>query len=127
VDLHLGDLEQALTRLDTENLKGSTVFLTALVNAALDRSFRFAPIEREAVRRGLARVWASETPPRRVKPGLDDTAVEWAKAVGELTPAEEGYLREFVGSCFALLEEQFGHLAEDEVPDPRFTRGLWIA
>lgn len=127
VDLHLGDLEQALTRLDTENLKGSTVFLTALVNAALDRSFRFAPVERGAVRRGLARVWASETPPRRVKPGLDDTAVEWAKAVGELAPAEEGYLREFVGNCFSLLEEQFGHLAENEVPDPRFTRGLWIA
>jgi hypothetical protein len=127
VDLHLGDLGQALTRLDTENLKGSTVFLTALVNAALDRSFRFAPVERGAVRRGLARVWASETPPRRVKPGLDDTAVEWAKALGDLTSAEEGYLREFVGSCFSLLEEQFGHLAEDEVPDPRFTRGLWIA
>ena len=127
VDLHLGDLRQALTRLDTENLKGSTVFLTALVNAALDRSFRFAPIERAAVRRGLGRVWASETPPRRVKPGLGDTAVEWAKALQPLSPAEEGYLREFVGSCFALLEEQFGHLAQDEVPDPRFTRGLWIA
>lgn len=127
VDLHLGDLKQALVRLDTENLKGSTVFLTGLVNAALDRSFRFAPIEREAVRQGLARVWASETPPRRVKPGLDDTAVEWLKAVGELSRLEEGYLREFVAGCFSLLEEQFGHLAEDEVPDPRFTRGLWIA
>ncbi len=127
VNLHLGDLRQALTRLETENLKGSTVFLTALLNAALDRSFRFAPVERELVRQGLSRVWASEHPPRRVKPGLDDTAVEWVKTAEELTPREEGHLREFVGGCFSLLEEQFGHLAEDEVPDPRFTRGLWIA
>ncbi len=126
VDLRLNDLKQALVRLDAENLKGSTVFLTALVNAALDRSFRFAPVERSEVRSGLSRIWASEHPPRRVKPGLEDTAVEWAKAAGELSGPAEGYLREFVAGCFALLEEQFGHLAEDEVPDPRFTRGIWI-
>ncbi|MFU8855964.1 MAG: DUF6178 family protein [Deferrisomatales bacterium] len=126
VELHLGDLKEARVGVETENLKGSTVFLTALVNAALERSFRFAPIPRNDVRQGLSRVWASETPPRRVKPGLDDTAVEWAKAAGDLTPSEEGHLREFVGGCFWLLEEEFGHLAVDEVPDPRFTRGLWI-
>jgi hypothetical protein len=125
VELRLGDLQEAV-QIDSDNLKGTTVFLTALVNAALDRSFRFAPVERIAVPRALQRVWGSARPPRRIRPGLEDTAVEWARSVASLSPAEEGLLREFVGQSFAILEEQFGHLAGDEAPDPRFTRGIWI-
>ena len=126
VDLRLGDLRQALVRLDTENLKGSTVFLTALLNSALDREFRFAPIPKEEARAGLGRVWESDHPPRRVRPELGATAVEWARSVRPMSNQEGAFLTEFVADSFALLEEEFGHLAEDEVPDPRFTRGLWI-
>jgi hypothetical protein len=126
VDLRLGDLREALVRLDTENLKGSTVFLTSLVNAALDQGFRFTPVPRDQAGAGLARVWETDHPPRRVRPELADTAVEWARSVRPMTAQEEAFLTEFVQDSFSLLEEEFGHLAEDEVPDPRFTRGLWI-
>ncbi len=126
VELRLGDLKDALARIDTENLKGSTVFLTALVNASMGREFRFAPIERSRVGEGLARLWASDRPPRRVKPGLVDAAVAWSRTVGTLEPGEEPLLREFVSTAFGLLEEEFGHLPPGETPDPRFTRGLWI-
>ena len=126
VDLRLGDLREALLRLDTENLKGSTVFLTSLVNSALGHGFRFTPVPRDQARAGLARVWETDHPPRRVRPELAGTAVEWARSVRPMNQPEEAFLTEFVGDCFTLLEEEFGHLAEDEVPDPRFTRGLWI-
>ncbi len=126
VELRLGDLKDALARIDTENLKGSTVFLTALVNASMGREFRFAPIERSRVGEGLARLWAGDRPPRRVKPELVDAAVAWSRTVGTLEPDEESLLREFVSTAFGLLEEEFGHLPPGETPDPRFTRGLWI-
>ena len=71
-------------------------------------------------------MWEADHPPRRVRPELAGTAVEWARSVRPMNQAEEAFLTEFVNDCFTLLEEEFGHLAEDEVPDPRFTRGLWI-
>ncbi len=126
VELRLGDLKEALARIDTENLKGSTVFLTALVNASMGREFRFTPIERGRVGEGLARLWADDRPPRKVKPELVDAAVAWSRTVGTLKPNEEPLLREFVATAFGLLEEEFGHLTPGETPDPRFTRGLWI-
>ncbi len=126
VDLRLEDCKDALVGLEPENLKASTVFLTALVNAALGRGFRFAPIERSSAREGLARVWVEDRPPRRAKPELVDASVEWARTLTPLPEGDEAYLREFVEECFGLLEEEFGHLSPDEVPDPRFTRGLWI-
>jgi len=126
VDLRLKDLRAALVRLDTENLKGSTVFLTALLHSALGREFRFAPVPRDQVRVGLARVWEADHPPRRVRPELAASAVEWARSLRSVNRSEEVFLTEFVHDSFALLEEEFGHLAVDEVPDPRFTRGLWI-
>lgn len=122
----LKDLRDAASHLDLDNLKGSTVFLTALLNSALDRSFRFSPVDRTTARTGLARLWEEDRPPRRVKPGLADAAVEWSRAVAPTTVEEEEFLREFVGDSFRLLEEEFGHLAADETPDPRFTKGLWI-
>ena len=126
VDLRLGDLREALVRLDTENLKGSTVFLTSLVNSALGHEFRFTPVPRDQARAGLSRVWEADHPPRRVRPELAGTAVEWARSVRPMNQPEEAFLTEFVNDCFTLLEDEFGHLAEDEVPDPRFTLGLWI-
>lgn len=127
VDLRLRDLKGALVDIDTDNLKGTTVFLTALVNAALGRDFRFAPVDREAVRRGLTLVWEDDRPPRRAKAALHDAAVQWSKGIAGVSDREEGYLREFVRDCFTVLEEEFGRLAPDEIPDPRFVRGLWIA
>ncbi len=126
VDLRLGDLKEALVELNTEALKGSTVFLTSLVNASLGRDFRFAPVPREEVREGLARIWTDDQPPRRVKPGLNEAAVEWCRSVADLADREVEYLREFIDACLELLAEEFGRLASDEVPDPRFTRGIWI-
>ncbi len=126
VDLRLTDLKEAVVRLDTENLKGTTVFLTALVNAALGRGFRFAPVARAEVSQALGRVWESDLPPRRVRVGLLESAVEWSQAVTPISAANQPHLREFVAECFGLLEDEFGRLAADELPDPRFTRGLWI-
>jgi hypothetical protein len=68
----------------------------------------------------------ADRPPRRVKPELADSSVEWSKTVAAVSEREDAYLREFVDGCFVLLEEQFGHLAIGEIPDPRFTRGIWI-
>ncbi|WP_025321135.1 DUF6178 family protein [Deferrisoma camini] len=126
VDLRLDDCKEALRDLEPEHLKTSTVFLTSLVNAALDRGFRFAPIPRRRAREGLAKVWEEDRPPRRVKPSLADASVEWVELLLPLSGTDRMFLREFVLECFGLLEEEFGHLAPDEVPDPRFTRGLWI-
>ncbi len=126
VDLRLDDIRGALTHVEPENLKASTVFLTALVNAALDRGFRFAPVPRERAREGLARVWQEDRPPRRVRPELLEASVDWVGMLMPLRGTDEAYLREFVGECFGLLEEEFGHLAPEETPDPRFVRGLWI-
>jgi hypothetical protein len=126
ISFQLKDLREASSRLDVENLKGSTVFLTALVNSSLGRDFRFASIDRKAARKGLAQVWEVDRPPRRVRPGLADSAVEWCRAMVPATAEEELLLRDFVADAFRLLEEEFGHLAADETPDPRFTKGLWI-
>ncbi|RMG88935.1 MAG: hypothetical protein D6708_10660 [Candidatus Dadabacteria bacterium] len=126
VDLRLEDCKNALRDLEPELLKTSTVFLTALVNAALDRGFRFAPVPRERAREGLGRVWEEDRPPRRVKPSLVEASVEWVELLMPLEGTDRMFLEEFVRDCFGLLEEEFGHLAPDEVPDPRFTRGLWI-
>ncbi|MHB8764431.1 MAG: DUF6178 family protein [Deferrisomatales bacterium] len=126
VDLRLGDLREAVSHLDAENLKGTTVFLTALVNAALGRGFRFGPVARHEVHDGLARIWEGDLPPRRVRVGLLDSALEWCRAVAPIAPADEPHLREFVAECFSLLEDEFGRLPPTEIPDPRFTRGLWI-
>ncbi len=127
VEVRLRDIRGAAVEVDTDNLRGSTVFLTALANSALERGFRFAPVDRDRVRDALARLWITDRPPRRVRPEFRDTAVEWARQAVGLTPEEEGFLGEFVGDCFALLEEQFGHLPEGEVPDPRFLQGIWLA
>lgn len=126
IDFRLADVREASSRLDVENLKGTTVFLTALLNAALERPFRFAPVERTDARRGLSKIWRDDRPPRRARPELGDSAVEWARSVAPVGAGEEVHLRQFVAESLALLEEEFGHLAADEVPDPRFTRGLWI-
>ncbi|GAB4255284.1 MAG: hypothetical protein Kow0092_00190 [Deferrisomatales bacterium] len=126
IDLRLHDLREAQREVETENLRGSTVFLTAVVNAALGRDFRFAPVEREAVQPGLRRLWRGPQRPARVRPELVDAAVDWSRAAATVSEKETAYLREFVAECFALLEEEFGHLPPDELPDPRFTRGLWI-
>ncbi|MBI5015528.1 MAG: hypothetical protein HZB55_08545 [Deltaproteobacteria bacterium] len=126
IDFRLADLQEAAVRLDADSLKGRTVFLTALLNAALDREFRFAPVERHAARQGLAKIWRADTPPRRARPELAEAAVDWSKQVAPVSSRDETYLREFVVEALALLEEEFGHLAPDEAPDPRFTKGLWI-
>jgi hypothetical protein len=126
VDFRLADLQQASVRLDADNLRGRTVFLTALVNAALGREFRFAPVERRDARQGLAKIWREDAPPRRARPELAEAAVDWSRGVAPVSGRDEAYLREFVAEALALLEEEFGHLAPDEAPDPRFTKGLWI-
>jgi hypothetical protein len=126
VDFRLKDLQAAAVRLDSESLTGRSVFLTALVNAALGKDFRFAPVPREDVRTGLSKLWNADAPPRRVKPDLSEKALAWSRAVGPEAEGKEGFLQEFIDEALALLEEEFGHLAPDEVPDPRFTKGLWI-
>ena len=127
VEVRLRDIQDAAVEVEAENLRGSTVFLTALANSALERGFRFAPVARDRVRDALARLWVTDRPPRRIRPEFRDTAVEWARQAVGLTSEEEGFLGEFVADCFALLEEQFGHLPEGEVPDPRFLQGIWLA
>lgn len=126
VDMRLSTIEEALVDLDTENLKASTIFLTALANAALGREFKFAPLERSIVPDALARLWEKDAPPRRVRPGLDEASILWSQSLGKIPLKQIDYLREFIRESFVLLEEEFGGLAPGEVPDPRFTRGLWI-
>jgi len=126
VDMRLNTIEEALVELDTENLKASTIFLTAIANAALGRKFRFAPLERSVVPDALARLWEKDAPPRRVRPGMEEASILWSQSLGGIPVRQTEYLREFIHESFNLLEEEFGSLASGEVPDPRFTKGLWI-
>lgn len=126
IDFRLQDVQEAAVRLDSENLRSSTVFLTALLNAALDRGFRFAPVERQTAGTGLSKLWTSDLPPRRVRPELLQAALQWSRAMIPASPQNEAFLEEFIDDSLELLEEEFGHLAPEEVPDPRFTKGLWI-
>lgn len=126
VDMRLNTIEEALVELDTENLKASTIFLTALANAALGRKFRFAPLERSVVPDALARLWEKDAPPRRVRPGMEEASILWSQSLGGIPVRQTEYLREFIRESFNLLEDEFGSLAPGEIPDPRFTKGLWI-
>ena len=126
IDFRLQDLQEAGRRLDGDNLKGRTVFLTALLNSALGRDFRFAPLGREEALEALPKIWANDSPPRRARPELVESALAWSKALGSVPENRQEHLREFVQEAMAMLEEEFGHLAAGELPDPRFTRGLWI-
>jgi hypothetical protein len=126
VHFRLDDLGRAARDIAEENLRASTIFLTALVNAALDRGFHFAPIPRAEASRGLALLWERDEPPRRVKPQMAEAALGWSAAQVEMAREERRFLEEFIADAFSLLEEQFGNLPPGETPDPRFLAGLWI-
>jgi hypothetical protein len=126
VHFRLDDLGRAAHDIEEENLRASTIFLTALVNAALDRGFRFAPIPRAEAARGLALLWDRDDPPRRMKAEMAEAAMSWSTAQVEMTDEERRFLEEFISEAFSLLEEQFGNLPPGATPDPRFLAGLWI-
>ena len=54
--------------------------------------------------------------------GVDDEEVVPSASFIDDLNADSLELVELV----TLLEEEFGHLAPGEAPDPRFTKGLWI-
>ena len=126
IDFSLGNLNKAVTDIADENMKGSTVFNTGLMNAALGNGFIFAPISRSEVGKALDKLWSESSTPRRVKGELALAALNWSEGLMEMTLEEKEYLSDFLGDAVALLEEEFGHLPEAETPDPRFLRGIWL-
>ncbi|TAL16840.1 hypothetical protein EPN96_07870 [bacterium] len=126
IDFSLGDLKKAHLGIEDDNLKGSTLFLTSLVNASLGKGFHFGPIQREKVLKGLSKLWVENKPPRKVRPELEEEAIRWAADLMSASEAETRFLREFLDDVIALLEEEYGHLAVKELPDPRFLKGIWL-
>ncbi len=126
VQFRLDDINQVHTNLADENLRGQTIFLTALVNAALGRGYHFAPIESDQLSTGLNCLWIKRDPPRKVAPRLVETAIEWSEHQLELSGLEKQFLVEFFSDSVKLLEDEFGHLPLTETPDPRFLSGIWI-
>jgi hypothetical protein len=126
VNFQLGDLTKALSSLDEENLKGRTIFLTALLNSALGRGFAFAPIARTEVMAGLEKLWDPDSETHRVEPKLASEAIARSQEVMTMKKTEVQFLREFIDGSITLLEEEFGGLSKGAEPDPRFLKGLWI-
>lgn len=126
VNFSLGDLTRAAQTLDEDNLKGRTIFLTALLNAALGRGFTFTPIPRGDVMEGLQKMWDPASDEHRVEPGLAHEAIERSQQVIKMTKEQVQFLREFINASINQLEEEFGGLPKGTEPDPRFLRGLWI-
>jgi len=126
IDFSLGNLNKAVTDIADENMKGSTVFNTGLLNAALGNGFIFAPIPRAKVGEALDKLWLEGSKPKRVKGEFTLAAINWSDGFMEMTMEEKGYLSDFLGDAVALLEDEYGHLPPGETPDPRFLRGIWI-
>jgi hypothetical protein len=126
VNFKLGDLTKAASDLQEENLKGRTIFLTALLNAALGRGFTFAPIARTEVMAGLDKLWDATCETHSVDPTLASEAIARSQEVMTMKKTEVQFLREFINDSIALLEEEFGGLPKGAEPDPRFLKGLWI-
>jgi hypothetical protein len=121
------DAQTVALGLGEGELKGRTIFLTALANAALGKGFTFSPLGREEVAAALSRLWTEGKPPRRVNPALLNAALRRSEEKIRLSAAELEFLREFLAEAAETLEDEFGNLPEGETPDPRFLQGIWIA
>jgi hypothetical protein len=126
IQFHADDLAKVHSQIEDDNLKGSTLFLTALANAALKRGFQFAPLSRADVHHALAALWVEGVFPHRVRPEFLQSALAWSEGFMELPETDRTPVAEFLGDCIRLLEDQFGTIPAGELPDPRFLRGLWI-
>ena len=96
-----------------------------LASAAAGLGHAHVELDSDGVARGLCSRHLIDAF-RRVSAGLAESAVEWSRTLVPVSDREVEFLREFVDECLGLLVEEFGHLAPGEIPDPRFTRGIWI-
>lgn len=111
---------------DWQEMRLSTLFLTALANQVLKGSFRFEAIEKTRLNNLFSHIFERDKQGKgvikmEIKKGLKD----WFDSI-EDDENKRNHLLAFRDFCLDLLEEGFGNIPPGEEIDPRFVKGLLI-
>jgi len=109
-----------------QEIKLSTIFLTATANFLLYGALAWQPIP-------LARIWDlldrfltyPEKGEATVREEVRAQVEEWSSSV--VQTEDLPFLLEFWDFCFHLFQEEYGHIPPHEPIDPRFVRGLLLS
>ena len=111
---------------DWREIPLSTIFLTALANQILNRTFKFEAIERDSFENLFSHLFNRDDQGKGVmKMEIRDGLRDWLSS-NELNENKRQHLIAFQDFCLDLFEEEYGRIPPGEEIDPRFIKGLLL-